>query len=89
MNIRPCQSLIRKNDDELKNIKNFIFDDEFEVDTVFIPNSTYEHRYAKMANYKGYPLVLGGSQNAKLEMLVTTKSSMRWTQQIDYPYALQ
>ena len=81
-----CRSLVRKNDVELRNINNFSFDDEFDLDTVIIPNSTYDHQDAKMANYQGYPLILGGWVNAKLEMLVTDEFRIQWNEQTDYPF---
>ena len=84
---RRCRSLIRKNDIALRNIKNFSFDDEFDLDTVIIPDSNYSHAYTKMANYQGYPLILGGWYNVKLEMLVTTEFPIQWNEQTDYPFA--
>ena len=82
-----CRSLIRKNEIVLRDINNFAFDGEFYLDTVNIPDSTYEHRYTKMANYQGYPLILGGYFNAKLEMLDITELPFRWNEQTDYPYS--
>ena len=84
---RGCRSLIRKNEIALGNINNFSFDDEFELDTVNIPNSTYDHRGGKLANYQGHPLILGGYFNAKLEMLDITELPFRWNEQTDYPYS--
>ena len=81
-----CRSLIRKNEVELRNIRNFTFDGQFDLDTVHIPNSKYEHWRTKMANYQGHPLILGG-YNKKLEMLATTEVPIRWNEQTDYPYA--
>ena len=40
-----------------------------------------------MANYQGYPLILGDLHHVKLEMLVTTENSIQWKEQTDYPYA--
>ena len=71
---KRCRSLVRKNDGELTNINNFSFDDEFDVDKIIIPDSKYDHRDTKMANYQGYPLILGGWYNSKLEMLITTRA---------------
>ena len=98
LNGRRCRSLIRKNEIALRSINNFALPDEFELDTVDIPNSKYYHSYTKMANYHGYPLILGGAgrlwanemrglRNAKLEMLVTTELPIQWNEQTDYPYA--
>ena len=82
-----CRSLIRKNETPLRNINNFIFDAEFDLDPINIPNSKYDHRFTKMANYQGYPLILGETSNVKLEMLVTTELPIQWNEQIDYQYA--
>ena len=81
---KGCRFLIRKNDFELRNINNFAFDDEFEVDT--IPDSKHDHINTRLANYHGYPLILGGN-NVKLEMLVMTEFPLQWNEQPDYPYA--
>ena len=89
-NTKGCKSFIRKNNDELKNINNFLFNAEFQLTTFIIPDSKYEHYYKhgtlKLAKYKGYPLILGGN-NAKLEMLITAESFFEWNEQTDYPYA--
>ena len=83
---KRCRSLIRKNEIALRNINNFTFDGQFDLDTVHIPNSKYDHFGIKMANYQGYPLILGDWYHAKLEMLVTTESSIHWNEQTDYPF---
>ena len=83
-NWRRCRSLIRKNDIALRD-NNFSFDNEFDLDTINIPASKYAHGNTKMANYKGYPLILGGWENVKLEMLVTTGPPIQWNKQTDYP----
>ena len=85
-NMKRCRSLIRKNDVELKNINNFSFEDEFDLDKIVIPDSKYDHVFGKLANYQGYPLILGGLYHVKLEMLITTELSLQWTDQTDYPY---
>ena len=85
-NRRGCRSLIRKNDVGLRNINNFSFEAEFDLDKIDIPDSKYNHDYAKMANYQSYPLILGGWVNAKLEMLVTTEFPLQWIEQTDYPF---
>ena len=84
---KRCRSLTRKNENALGNINDFTFDGEFDLDTVDIPYSKYYHGDAKMANYQGYPLILGGYFQAKLEMLVTTKLPLQWIEQTDNPYA--
>ena len=83
---KRCRSLIRKNEIALRNINNFTFGDQFDLDTVNIPDSKYDHYKTKLANYQGYPLILGNWNNAKLEMLVTTELPMEWNEQTDYPY---
>ena len=45
---------------QLSFINNFVFEDEFVVNTVAIEDSTHDHWMAKLANYQGFPLVLGG-----------------------------
>ena len=85
---RRCRSLIRKNDSPLSNITNFEFDNEF--DTSDIPDSTYDHWMASLGNYQGSPLILGGTNNNKLEMLDTTANSFVWVDLgTDYPYQNQ
>ena len=88
-NHNRCRSLIRKNELTLGNINNFSFDDEFELDTIDMPYSQYGHFHTRIANYHGYPLILGAFNHVKLEMLVTTEPLIRWIEQTDYPYANQ
>ena len=66
---RKCRSLTRRNDGALSGINGFIFDSEFEIDKVVIPDSTHNHYGGTIANYQGFPLILGGQFNDKLEML--------------------
>ena len=45
-----------------------------------------------MANYQGFPLILGGwsaanGRNNKLEMLNTIENPPIWVEGIDYPYS--
>ena len=84
-----CRSLIRRNDGALGNINDFIFENEFENGTIVIPNSTYDHYFATLANYKGFPLILGGRDNNNLEMLNTIENPPRWVEYegTDYPYS--
>ena len=84
-NGKKCRSLIRKNDVGLRNINDFSFEDEFDLDKIDIPDSKYDHYDTKMANYQGYPLILGG-YNKKLEMLITTEFPLQWIEQTDYPF---
>ena len=85
-----CRSLTRKNDGALSDIRNFVFDSQFEVDKNVIPNSTYNHGGASLANYQGFPLILGGGHidwsNNKLEMLNTMETPFRWIEGSDYPF---
>ena len=84
-NRRRCRSLKRKNDAALNTIISFALDDEFDLYSIEIPDSKYDHGRTKMANYQGFPLILGGS-NVKLEMLVTVESRYEWIDGLDYPY---
>ena len=48
---RKCRILKRKNNGLLGDINDFIFEEEFEIDS--IPDTTYNHRYTSIANYQG------------------------------------
>ena len=85
-NAKRCRSLIRKNDGGLTIIDNFSFEDEFDLDKIDISDSKYEHYDTQIANYQGYPLMLGGWYHSKLEMLVTTEFPLQWIEQTDYPF---
>ena len=50
--IQKCRMLTRKNFGFLVDIKNFIFDLEFDLD--ILPNSIYSHHRTTIANYKGW-----------------------------------
>ena len=84
---RKCRSLTRKNDGALSDINDFAFDSEFQIDTFAILDSTHDHKDATIANYQGFPLILGGGNN-KLEMLNTMENPPRWAEYegTDYPY---
>ena len=85
---RKCRSLTRRNDGPLSNIENFVFDAEYEVNKVTIPDSTYPHWLTTIANYLGLPLAMGGSTRInKLEMLNTMASPPVWIEGIGYPYS--
>ena len=79
--------MTRRNEGQL-SIDDFVFDSEFQVDQIVIPDSTHDHWFSSIANYQGFPLVLGGTNNAKLEMLDITKSPAEWIEYegTDYPY---
>ena len=85
-----CRSLTRRNDGELGDINDFTFDSEFEIDKIDIPDSKHDHYAATMANYQGFPLILGGYDlgmaNNKLEMLNTMENTPSWIEGTDYPY---
>ena len=84
---KRCRSLTRRNDGPLSGIQDFVFDAEFEVNKVAISDSAHLHLHATMANYFGLPLILGGSNNNKLEMLNTTESLPAWIEHKNYPYS--
>ena len=82
-----CRSLVRRNDGPLRDINDFLFDFEFEIDTVDVLDATHDHIHATLANYLGFPLILGGSRNNKLEILNTIENPPRWVEETDYPHA--
>ena len=86
---RKCRSLTRKNDGALSDIEDFVFDSEFQIDRIVIPDPTNDHYWATIANYQGFPLILGGSTNNKLELLNTTENSTIWLEYegTNYPYS--
>ena len=81
---KTCRSLTITANGPLSSINDFIFEDE----RVVIPDSTYDHWMAPIASYQGFPLIVGGTNNNKLEMLDTTKNPPEWIQYdgTDYPY---
>lgn len=87
---RKCRSLTRKNDNLLSDSSNFDFQNEFDVDTFPIPDSTHDHWMASMANYVGFPVILGGKNNVILEILDTKKNVPEWiTSEQKPPYRNQ
>ena len=84
-----CPSLTRRDDGTLTDIKDFAFDSEFQIDQIAIPDSTHDHLYVTIANYQGFPLILGGRYNNKLEMLNLMENPPRWIEYdgTDYPYS--
>ena len=84
---RKCRSLTRRNDGALVDINDFTSDSEFEFDKIAIPNSKHDHYPTTMANYQGFPLILGGSGNNKLKMLNTLENTPSWIKGTDYPYS--
>ena len=85
---RKCRSMTRRNDGALTDIKDFAFDSEFQIDKIVIPDSTHNHYGGTIANYRGFPLILGDKRNNKLEMLNTMENPPRWIEYVgtDYPY---
>ena len=90
---RKCRSLTRRNDGALTDINDFDFDSEFQIDKIVIPDSTHNHERTTIANYQGFPLILGGGDvyegNNKLEMLYTMENQPIWLEYegTDYPYS--
>ena len=85
---RICRSLTRRRNGPLSSIDDFDFETEFELDVILIPDSKHDHWMSSIANYQGFPLVLGGTNNVELEMLDTRKIPLEWVQYEDthYPY---
>ena len=87
--------MTRKTGGALSEIKDFDFETEFELNRVPVPDSTYDHHFATMANYQGFPLILGGLGrvvgrsvvNNKLELLNTIENPPVWIELSDYPYS--
>ena len=86
---RKCRSLTHGNDGTLSDIEDFAFDSEFQIDKIVILESTHGHRWTTIANYQGFPIILGGLSNNKLEMLNTIENPPRWVEyeETDYPYS--
>ena len=86
---RKCRSLTRRNDGELSDITDFAFHSEFQIDKIGIPDSTHNHYRATIANYQGFPLILGDWFNNKLEMLNIMENPPSWIEYdgTDYPYS--
>ena len=86
---RKCRSLTRRNDGALTDINDFDFDSEFQIDKIVIPDSTHNHERTTIANYQGFPLILGGRENNKLEMLNIMENPPRWIgyEETDYKYS--
>ena len=86
---RKCRSLTRRNDGALGDVNDFSFDSEFEMDKLVIPDSKHDHYLATLANYQGFPLILGDWDHNKLEMLDLMNNPPRWVEYngTDYPYS--
>ena len=88
---KKCRSMRRRNDGPLSSVNNFVLDSEFDLNPVVIPDPKHDHWMSSIANYQGFPLVLGATDNVKLEMLNTMKSPPEWVEyeDTDYPYLNQ
>ena len=86
---KKCRSLTRRNDGTLGDIEVFAVDSEFQIDGIVIPDSTHNHYLATIANYQGFPLILGDLRDNKLELLNTMENPLRWVEYegTDYPYS--
>lgn len=84
-----CRSFTRISNGSLSEVTNFVLDAQFDLDNVSITNSMYKHYGATIANYQGFPLVLGGKNNNRLEMLDTMQNPAVWInyQGTEYPFS--
>ena len=83
-NHRKCQKLQKRND-KVFDSKNY-----FEFETLFSlqpleSDSINPHFQSTLANYKGFPLALGGQSNSNLELFDTIQN--QWIQKSKYPFA--
>ena len=76
-----CRTLERNEDGSLSD--DFGSESECNIGM----NAHYDHSGSTMANYQGFPLVLGGLKNSKLEIFDTSQNL--WEQLADYPYTDQ
>ena len=81
---RQCRSLKIRNSDS--NHDSLPADADFysNFETEFIVDSIDDHIGATIANYKGFPLALGGLTNTKLEMFDFSRNY--WVQKACYPF---
>ena len=77
-NGRKCKILKQDN----ANSVGTITDVQFQIDD--LPDSIYDHIGSILANYRGFPLALGGLTNTKLEMFDSFRNL--WMNKTDYPY---
>ena len=68
----------------MSEIDLFDFEAEFLLETIE-SNSGEDHKDSTIANFQGFPLVLGGVTNAKLELFDTSRKL--WERRANYPYA--
>ena len=78
-----CHTLERRRNGLLSVTDDFGFESEFIIAEIQ-NDAHYDHTGSTMANYQGFPLVLGGLKNSKLEIFDTSQNL--WKQLADYPY---
>ena len=83
-NYKKCRNLRKQKTNLLNTVIDFEFETEFLLDEK-INNSIFAHYGSAIANYQGFPLVLGDWDHSKLEMFDIIQS--QWVQKSDYPFA--
>ena len=78
-NGEQCRISIQRSTNSVMTITDF----EFETDSYL--DSKENHRGTRLANYNGFPLALGGTENAALEMF--DPSSNSWVKKTSYPFS--
>ena len=63
----------------------FSFDGVTGFDQVAIPDSNFSHKHAKMATYKGDPIVVGSCWGLEVEQLKTSQEMIAWNQLESFP----
>ena len=81
-----CRTLTRHKNGLLSVTDDFKLESEFEIGQIQ-NDAYYDHSGSTIANYQGFPLVLGGLKNSKLEIFDTSKNL--WEQLADYPHTDQ
>ena len=79
-NARQCRTLQNRNNGSIPAGADFYSSSQAE----YIVDSTEDHIGATIANYKGFPLALGGLTNTKLEMFDFSRKL--WVQKAGYPF---
>ena len=77
-NGRKCKILKQDN----ANSVGTITDEQFQIDD--LTDSIHDHIGSILANYRGFPMALGGLTNTKLEMFDPFRNL--WMQKTDYPF---
>ena len=83
---RQCRSYTRRNGGEWGYNNNYVFQNEFDSGNPAIPDTTHQHYVTTLANYQGFPAILGGTNN-KLEILNSMETPSSWVKGTDYPYS--